>query len=150
MCEKQQIFLFQDSLFVKKNFIWCRLNLLFLSLSLLVRAKISRNLKSSLNAISQAFLLERGQDGFSRKGPKLQVLSSRGGLGSARSEDHLAFSTVNPTKRPSSPAEKGHSAFFGCCRLASQVLYHSYLLKDELGIYLYLISKTFFCRFYDI
>jgi hypothetical protein len=24
------------------------------------------------------------------------------------------------------------------------------LLKDELGIYLYLISKTFFCRFYDI
>ena len=103
-------------------------------------AKISRNLKSSLNAIPSLLAQEAGRVALEERskvlGPKLLR-----GLGSLR--------TIVFNLRPG-PSKKDVSAFRLLSVFFTKLLYHSYLLKDELGIYLYLISKTFFCRFYDI
>ena len=137
--------------FSKKNFPQFCMNFLLVrsfsfSLPFCARAKISQNSNSSLNAIPSLLAIE--QEDFCRKGPNFQGLKLLGGFDSL---DLRPVIYLFPFHKALVSAKKKDILLFSCSQFSSQkVQYHSYLLKDELGIYLYLISKTFFCRFYDI
>ena len=135
----------------KKNFPQFCMNFLLVrsfsfSLPFCARAKISQNSNSSLNAIPS--LLAREQGDFCRKGPNFQGLKLLGGFDSLELKPVIY---LFPFQKALVCAKKKDILLFSCSQFSSQkVQYHSYLLKDELGIYLLSNIKNFFCRFYDI
>ena len=87
---------------------------------------------------------QRAAGDFCRKGPNFQGLKLLGGFDSLDLRPHIY---LFPFHKALVSAKKRDILLFSCSQFSSQkVQYHSYLLKDELGIYLLSNIKNFFLQ----
>jgi len=149
MVENRNLYFhFRVVVFFFKNFLQCCMNLLLVrsfsfSLPFCARAKISQNSNSSLNAIPSILAREQ-QVTFAGK-----VQTSRASklLGGFDSLDLRPVIYLFPFHKTLVSAKKKDILLFSCSQFSSQKgQYHSYLLKDELGIYLLSNIKNFFLQ----